>query len=60
MHLLLTYFHMYLDNCIFAGHMNKYMYLYPKGAFRHVFAQTNNKDVRQINSKEAQQAEVPT
>jgi hypothetical protein len=50
MHLLLTKFHMYLENIILhVTNINTWK-ISPKGAFRRQFVQRNNKDTHQLNS----------
>jgi hypothetical protein len=51
MHLLLTKFHMYLENIILRVTYINTCKIPPKGTFQRWFAQKNKGDAYQINSK---------
>jgi hypothetical protein len=50
MNLLLTKFHMYLENIILQVINTNTWKISPKGAFLRQFVQRNNKDAHQLNS----------
>jgi hypothetical protein len=51
MHLLLTNFHIYLENIILQVTNTNAWKISPKGTFQHRFAEKNKGDAHQINSK---------